>query len=171
MKLNLPAIIKRGLSGFLSAKSRMNKKYCTNMNSDLSKRYVSDMKCLLEKKADDFIRLETILASKIDAILERNYNDSAAELKQICCALYTIKRDMHKLNIEKACPDAKITSDEYINEHVRDDVSLICEDEDKLMTKICPKIDKLDLKTPVLGKGLNSAGLIIYLIATLGDAE
>lgn len=55
---------------------------------------------------------------------------------------------------------------------VPNDVSLICEDEDKMMTKVCPKLEPLNLsKTFNPRKEDSPQQLALYLIATLGEPE
>lgn len=55
---------------------------------------------------------------------------------------------------------------------VSNDISLICEDEEKLITKVCPKLEPLNVPktfTPEAGNGPFLATL--YLVATLGEPE
>lgn len=141
------------------------------MDSEQSQAYLRDMSCLMKHKLNRFKELDSLLCTKAEAIERRNYNDSAPELKQICCALYTHKRNM-LASIGPECAASREKIEELVLETVTEDLSLVCDDEDKMITKVCPNIDKLDLSKKFDPKtSSNSAGLFIYLITTLGEPE
>lgn len=55
---------------------------------------------------------------------------------------------------------------------VSNDISLICEDEEKLSTKVCPKLEQLNVsKTFKSEPGSGPSVVTLYLIATLGEPE
>lgn len=171
IKSGFPSILKRGINTYLQNLQKITKKYCNNVNSEISRKYTSDMKCIMTKKLDAISQLEGILGNKAIEIARRNYNDSAVELKQICCSLFT-----HKQSILEAlgsdCPESKATLEEYINQQVNSEVELVCGDEEKLLTTVCPKLEKLEVSSKFdPEKDANSAGLFIYLVGTLGEPE
>lgn len=163
-------IVKRGLLSFVATKQRSHKKYCTNLNSEASKSYVNAMQCVM-KKFPQFRDLDATLTNNAIEIERRNYTDSAIELKQICCSLYTHKKNMHDI-IGNDCKEHRAKVDEFLGEFVPEDLNVICEDEEKMLTKICPNIEKINTTTKYDPKsGSNASGLWIYLIATLGEAR
>lgn len=171
LKSGVPAIVKRGMLNYVQGRQRYHKKYCTNVNSELSKSYTRDMDCLMKHKFQKYHELESILSNKAVEIERRNYNDSAPELKQICCALYTHRRNMLSA-IGAECSASKDKIEELITETVSDDLSMVCEDEEKMISKVCPKLESLNVSNKFDAKNnTNSAGLFIYLMATLGEPE
>lgn len=87
-----PAILKRGLLTFVQTRQRYHKKYCTNVNSELSKQFVNDLKCIMEKKAALYKSIDIEFANSLLEIRKRDYNDSAAELKYLCCSIINYRR-------------------------------------------------------------------------------
>lgn len=170
IKSGFPSILKRGVNTYLQNLQKINKKYCANVNSDASRKYTSDMQCVMAKKLTRIAELESILGNKAIEIARRNYSDSAAELKQICCALFTHKQSM--LNaLGSDCPQSKATFEEYINQQVNSETELICGDEDKMLS-VCPKLEQLNVSNKFNPeKDPNAAGLFIYLVGTLGEPE
>lgn len=88
----LPAIIKRGLAEIIKSRQHHSKKYCANVNSEVSQKYLNDMKCILEKKKEAFAERDTLFANQLIEIYRRNYNDSSVELKVLCCAITSFRR-------------------------------------------------------------------------------
>lgn len=163
--------MKRGVLAFIQGRQRQYRKYCTNLKSEVSKKYVEDMKCITEKKFDTFNKVEASLGSRALAILNKNYTDSGVELKQICCTLYTHKKNMLSA-FGSECPKSKDTMEEYVGQQVTQDIEIICEDEEKTLTKTCPTLEKLSFSNVYdIDKNPNSAGLFLYLVATLGEPE
>lgn len=89
---NAPAILKRGLLTFVQNRQRYHKKYCTNVNSELSKQFVRDLKCIMDKKLPTYKSIDTEFANSLLEIRKRNYNDSAQELKYLCCSIINYRR-------------------------------------------------------------------------------
>lgn len=171
LKSGVPGLAKRGLLSYVQGRQKYQKKYCTDVNSEQSKTYLRDMSCLMKHKFQRFKELDNLLCTKAMAIEKRNYNDSAPELKQICCALYTHKRNM-LASIGPECAASREKIEELVLETVTEDLSLVCDDEEKMITKVCPTIDKLDLSKRFDPKtDANSAGTFIYLVTTLGEPE
>lgn len=83
-----PSMIRRGLLSIVQTRQRHHKKVCTNLESAQSKRFVDGMRCTVEKRFKQFHESDERLVNTLEAIVHRNYNDSAAELKQFCCALH-----------------------------------------------------------------------------------
>lgn len=54
---------------------------------------------------------------------------------------------------------------------VSNDLSLICEDEDKMISKVCPKLEPMKLAKVIGTPKPGPAASTLYLIATLGEAE
>lgn len=77
--------------------------------------------------------------------------------------------------MEKSAPEcaaARAQVEEMIMSIVSNDISLICEDEEKLTSKVCPKLEPMKLAKdfkPEPGNSPSSA--LLYLIATLGEPE
>lgn len=87
-----PAIIKRGLTTFVQTRQRYHKKYCTNANSNTSKKMVKDLKCIMDRKLDKYRQIDGEFANTLDELVRRNYNDSAIELKYLCCSFLKYRR-------------------------------------------------------------------------------
>lgn len=168
-----PGLAKRGLLTYVQGRQKYHKKYCADVQSEDSKAYLRDMSCLIKNKLARYREIDAVLLNSAHEVHRRNYTDPALELKHLCCALYTYKRD--KLNaIQPECTPSREKIEEQINETVTDDLSIVCEEEEKLMSKVCPNLpDKLQVSKEFSRKRgenrMNSATLIIYLIATLGE--
>lgn len=87
-----PALIRRGFASFVSARQRANKKFCANVNSELSKRVVTDFKCIMEKRFSHYKGIDSEYSNTLNEIQRRNYNDSGVELKYFCCATYKFRK-------------------------------------------------------------------------------
>lgn len=165
-----PAFVRRGMLSFVSSRQPHYRKYCTNTSSEASRKFVAATKCVMEKKFGAFKQTDSILAQTIFEIARRNYTDPSVELKQICCLLYTSKKHF-KEAISPECNEHREIIEELIDEIINKESKLVCEDDDKL-AKLCPKLEPLQFKlidnysSP---GGKSSAGLVIYLIATLGE--
>lgn len=64
--------------------------------------------------------------------------------------------------------------DEMLTSLFPSEIDLLCDDEEKLVTKVCPNLEPLkDLNKPyVMGPGVPSpSALAIYLVLTLGEPE
>lgn len=77
-------------------------------------------------------------------------------------------------NTEPECAASKQGIEEMILSIVSNDISLICDDEEKLLTKICPALEPyknipktLDPKNTKIG----ISALILYLVMTLGEPD
>lgn len=55
---------------------------------------------------------------------------------------------------------------------IQDDVTLVCEDDDKLLAQVCPKLEPLKVKkTYDIKNNPSSSAVYIYLFTTLGEPE
>lgn len=55
---------------------------------------------------------------------------------------------------------------------VPNDINLICDDEEKLSTKVCPTLEPLRIaKNFTMETGNSPSALTLYLVATLGEPE
>lgn len=81
-----PALIKRGMSSLVSYRQRHQRKYCTNLNSEATKKFVAATKCIVDKRLDTYRKLDSDYMSKLRAIKLANFNDAAPELQHMCCA-------------------------------------------------------------------------------------
>lgn len=86
------AILKRGIKNFIAQQQKMHKKFCTNIESEQTKEFLRDMKCLMDKKLAKFNEVEAVQANSGLEILRRNYSDPAIELKYVCCAIAQLKK-------------------------------------------------------------------------------
>ena len=161
-------LVRRGLLAYSQSRQKFHKKFCTNFQSELTRNYVEDSKCLSEKKFDHFKKIHQDYALTLSEIYKKNYNDSAIELKQFCCLLRSI-RQRHSTGFLPECPNTQETVDEMANGVTPGESEMICDDEEKL-AKICPKLEQLKLPATFnRTRGVSAATLGIYIIATLGE--
>lgn len=159
----LSPLIKRGLTTFAQARAKFVKKYCTNLSSSQTKKFVSDTKCIMEKKFKAFEKTDTEFSSDLLTIA-RAKGLGDMELKYFCCAFYKFTRSQVN-NIQPECPDSKKTVEELYSF----DINLLCEDEEKLADK-CPKLAPIEKRHKFErkpGTGPEVMGLLI--VATLGE--
>lgn len=164
-------LLRRGVSGMQTGAQRWNKKYCTNVDSGVSKQLVRDNACIIEKKDKQARALELNMASQFQTILERNYNDSAIELKLFCCTLLTHRKNLIDLVSEKDCgASAKRTMTEFAQLAVPQESNILCDDD--MLQKVCPKVEEVK-PTRILNKDelKQSAANGLYLVLTLGEPE
>lgn len=168
-----PYLIKRGVGSFVTSRQRHSKKYCANVNSELSRKYVKDLKCVMDKRVDVYRKTDIKFANTFKAMMEQRgqFKDTATELKLLCCAMIGYKKKMIE-NVGSECESSRATMEELYSTIVTSDMDLVCEDEDKLLTKVCPNLPPLaNVSTMFVespGNGPSTLG--IYLFATLGDS-
>lgn len=74
--------------------------------------------------------------------------------------------------IEPDCTQHRTVLETLFYSVISNDLNLICEEEEKLLQKICPKLVPLKvIKTMDSATTDSSAGLGLYLFATLGIPE
>lgn len=86
------SMIKRAMTAYVGSRQRHHKKYCTNPNSELSKKFVSDMKCIRGTNFDVARKIESDFALKVVEIAKRDIRDPGLELKHVCCSFYDLKQ-------------------------------------------------------------------------------
>lgn len=105
------AILRRGLSTFVQNRQRHRRRICQDLNGAQARAFLQANKCLMEKKLPTFKSLDTELANSAVELVRRNYDDSATELKYLCCAIINYRKVSSalgvgrggKLAIEQAC--------------------------------------------------------------------
>lgn len=165
-----PGPIRRGLVGYVTGRMKHHKKYCSDTSSQRSREFVAATKCLLERRLTHFRNNDLELLQVFEEVARRNYNDSAAELKRICCSFHTFRRNFLEATGQE-CAAHKLMVEELADTIVSEQLNLVCDDEEKL-SKICPKLEPLQFKRVSNfepGSRLPFSVLAIYLIATLGE--
>lgn len=75
-------------------------------------------------------------------------------------------------SVAPECLSSKAQVEEMIMSIIPNDINLICEDEEKLSTKVCPNLEpvkipkKFDERT-----GSSPSATVLYLVATLGEKD
>lgn len=168
-----PALIKRGLASLVATRQRHSKKYCTNPAGELSKKFLDANRCVSEKKPLAYEEIDSRFAHTLIAIKAANFNSSAVELNQLCCAVYSWRKNL-LAQTELDCPKHKEIIEEMLSSIVSSEINLICEDEEKLSVKVCPKLEPLQKikkgKFPIESESSPSIN-VLYLIATLGEQD
>lgn len=86
------ALIRRGALAMASTRQRQHKKLCSSPSSDQAKKFLAASKCAVENKLEQLKQIDLVFRKTVAAIVQRNYNDSSAELKQLCCVLHNFKQ-------------------------------------------------------------------------------
>jgi hypothetical protein len=86
------SIVRRGLVTLAGTRQRQQRRLCTNLESDLTKQFVESNKCIMSNVAEKMRVNDMKLVLTHGEILKRNYNESAAELKQFCCSLHDYRK-------------------------------------------------------------------------------
>lgn len=89
---SMPALPRRGILSFVSSRQRANKKLCANLQSDYSRRFVQDFKCIMEKRFAEYKANDVEFSSTINELDRRHFTDGALELRYFCCAVYKFRR-------------------------------------------------------------------------------
>lgn len=167
-------LLRRGVLTMVSTRQRHHRRYCTNLESEHSKRFLQGTKCFMEKRFKSFNEADSDLVRTLAAIMRNNYKDASLELKQICCSFFNYRKRFHEA-VGEECASHKGMADDLLQSIMVEDVSLVCEDEEKL-SKVCPKLEKVDLEplrrdpTFKVGPGGQSGStMALYLFATLGE--
>lgn len=87
-----PPLLRRGLMSYVGLRQKFHKKFCSQPDSEASRRLVRDYKCILEKRREAYVRIDSKFGFALTEIHRRNYNDSSIELKYMCCTFYQYKR-------------------------------------------------------------------------------
>lgn len=159
----------RGVKTFLQHRSRHTKKVCANLNSETSKSFVAAMKCIMDNKFAVYNKADSLFANRVAEIERLNFRDSATELKYLCCSLVELRRDMSD-NLGAQCSQHKLVVEEMASSIITSDLSLICEDKEKLLAEVCPSIKPLNV-TGNFNPSSSPSITTLYLIATLGEPE
>lgn len=99
---NSPALVRRSMLAYANGRQKHHKKYCTNLASQQTRDFVDAMSCVMNKRLDSYLRSDSIFANSIEEIKRLDMNDSSVELKQICCALYKLRRVSYLLYLNKS---------------------------------------------------------------------
>lgn len=164
-------LLRRGLMTFVATRQRQHRRFCTNLESEHTKRFIQATTCIMEKRLAPMKANDGLLVQNLVEIYRRNYNDSALELKQFCCTFFNFKKNFREL-VGDECSNHKPAAEDLLNQIITDDLMLICDDDDKL-TKVCPKLEQLVAKPDPnfkLAQGRSPPGMALYLIATLGES-
>lgn len=84
--------MRRGLLTFISGRQRYHKKYCSNVNSGLSQKFLKDLTCILDKKANLYEQIDSDFANTLIELKKKNFDDAKIELKYLCCSLINYRK-------------------------------------------------------------------------------
>lgn len=87
-----PSLIRRGLLAYVQSRQRYHRRLCANPQGQAAREFVAAMQCVMEKRLASFKAADEYLLRQFTLILRKNYNDSAPELKQICCTFWNFQR-------------------------------------------------------------------------------
>lgn len=164
-------IIRRGLVSYVGNRAKHHKRYCTNLASEPSRKFLEASRCLRDKRFPAYKASDVEFVELLKEIARRNYTDATIELKRICCAILNFRKSLID-DMGAECAQHKPIIEELAYQVVSDDINLVCEEEDKLV-KTCAKLEPLQFKRQQPNAKpdprTSAPTLALYLVATLGE--
>lgn len=157
-------LIKRGITGYVQARARFTKKYCTNIESKETQALINDFKCIIENREKEYRQLDLDVVKEMSELRQAS-GLGDKELKYICCSIMKYRRSLTS-SLGPQCAASKTRIEELATSIVPDNINIICDDDEKHLEECnrLPVLEKLE------GKPKYSAIVIIlYLVATFGD--
>lgn len=162
------SMVRRGMVAYVASRQKHQKKYCTNPNSEQSKKFVADMKCIREVNFESRRKLESDVALKIEQLAKKDLRDPALELRYLCCAVRDIKKGLLD-GARRDCPRSMETYEEMISNVYPEEINLVCDDEEKL-DKACSTLEPLKISGEFVPRPGNSPSVLaLFIVSTLGE--